>query len=132
MLLAGLIVISVALTCTMFATRQSMLGFPCAIFWAVMGGQGYLQSTATWDIYYIVFFASMGMTIFSLFAMYGLRGKDLSGPDADEEPFIDEEKEPDISGIDKNNDEASGIDGEKPSKRTKELRERAARRRRKT
>ena len=78
------------LTVAMFATRNMMLGFPCAIFWGIFGGYSYLQSTETWDWQYILFFASMGMVIFSLSTMYALRKKDLAGPDADKGKFIDE------------------------------------------
>ncbi|KKK90673.1 hypothetical protein LCGC14_2720680, partial [marine sediment metagenome] len=56
--------ISVALTWAMFSTRQMMLGFPCAIFWAILGGFAYTQSVIDWDLFYLVFFASFGMTIF--------------------------------------------------------------------
>ena len=74
----------------MFVTRNMMLGFPCAIFWGIFGGYAYMQSATTWDWQYILFFASMGMVIFSLFAAFALRRKDLAGPDADKGAFIDE------------------------------------------
>jgi len=82
--------LAVALTYAMFHNKQVMLGFPSAIFWALLGGHSYTLSTVTWDMYYFLFFASMGMTIFSLVAMYALRSKDLAGPDADKGAFIDE------------------------------------------
>ena len=76
MLLAGFIVIAVALTCAMFGTKQSMLGFPCAIFWALTGGEAYTLSTAAWDIYFLFAFASLlGMVTFTSLAAYGLREK---------------------------------------------------------
>ena len=75
MLFYALIVIPLALTCTMFATRQMMLGFPSGMFWAILGGYAYTQSLVLWDIYYIVFFASMGMLIFTIFAAFALREK---------------------------------------------------------
>jgi hypothetical protein len=81
---------ALGLTVTMFATRNMMLGFPSAIFWGILGGYAYIQSAATWDWQYILFFASMGMVIFSLFAAFALRKKDLAGPDADKGKFIDE------------------------------------------
>ena len=81
--------IATALTWAMFSTRQSMLGFPAAIFWAVFGGDCYIHSTATWDIYFLLAFASLlGMTFFSIYAAFGLREKKDTGTDEDE--FIDE------------------------------------------
>ena len=97
-LLGMLILLPVALTSVLFHSRNVMLGFPATIFWAILGGYCYTESVATWDIYYFMFFASMGMAIFAMYAMYGLRARDLAGPDADEGRFIDEEKEPDIRG----------------------------------
>jgi hypothetical protein len=78
------------LTIAMFITRNMMLGFPSGIFWGILGGYSYLQSTETWDWQYLLFFASMGMVIFSLYAAFALRKKDLAGPDADKGKFIDE------------------------------------------
>ena len=76
MLFAVLAFAAIALTCAMFATKNSMLGFPSAIFWAITGGQAYTLSTVTWDIYYLIFFASaFGMTIFCVVGAYGLREK---------------------------------------------------------
>ncbi len=77
MLLITLVLIAVALTTTMFATRQSMLGFACALFWIMVGGQAYTLSTGAWaDIYFYLFFgAGFGMTTFTALAAYGLREK---------------------------------------------------------
>lgn len=139
MLLSILAIIAVALTCAMFATRNLLLGFPSAIFWAVLGGHCYQESTIDWDIYYLVFFASMGMAIFCMYAMYALREQDLSEPDADKGKYFDEVEEPDLRGnIDKPEgayvDEGKVFldeDGKptKPSSRVQGLRERAAKRR---
>jgi len=119
MLFGMLTAISIMLICIMFHSRNVMLGFPSAIFWAILGGYCYQQSVATWDIYYLMFFASFGMVIFCIFAMYGLRDKDLSGPDADEGKFFDEEKEPDLRG---------GFEQEpEPSARIRRLHDRANR-----
>jgi len=79
-----------ALTIVMFTTRNMMLGFPSAIFWGIFGGYAYMQSAEAWDWQYILFFASMGMVIFSLFAAFALRRKDLAGPDGDKGKFFDE------------------------------------------
>ena len=76
------------LTWSMFRTRQMMLGFPCAMFWVILGGVAYTESTTTWDLQYLMFFASMGMTIFSVLAMYGLRTKKQEIQDGDS--FLDE------------------------------------------
>jgi len=74
-----------------------MLGFPCLIFWAIFGGQSYTLSTATWDIYYLTFFASFGMAIFSAYAAFGLRTKKEELAEGD--PYIDEGKD-DVKFID--------------------------------
>lgn len=78
------------LTIAMFITRNMMLGFPSAIFWGILGGYAYTQSSSAWDWQYILFFASMGMVIFSMFAAFALRKRDLAGPDADKGKFLDE------------------------------------------
>lgn len=78
-------ILAVGLTVTMFATRNMLLGFPAGIFWAIHGGFAYQQSTQTWDWQYLLFFASIGMTIFSIYAAFALRKSDLAGPDTDEE-----------------------------------------------
>ncbi len=127
MLLSILAFIAVCLTIAMFVTKQAMLGFPCVIFWALIGAQGYTLSIMTWDMYYFVFFASMGMAIFSAIAGFGLREKrdtigdeEMDGSNTKTEPYIDEEKASDPFRIDSN---------EEPSDRTKKLRERAEKRR---
>lgn len=124
MLLTALMIISLALTCTMFATRERMLGFACGIFWVMTGAQSYTLSTVTWDMYYFLFFASaFGMTVFTILAQYGLREKRDSladeGLEKGEGGYIDEEKgekEPDILSEELET---------KPSKRTQRLRKRA-------
>jgi len=127
----GMILLAVLLTVAMFHTRNKLLGFPCLIFWAILGGYFYQQSEATWDINYLLFFASMGMAIFTGYAAYALRKSDLSGPNADEGAFIDEGGG---SGgkryvEDKESDEYIDEGESKPSARTRDLRARAARRR---
>lgn len=86
-----LALLAIALTVAMFFTRQAMLGFPCGIFWAILGGFSYIQSTATWDILYMVFFASFGMAIFTIFAAFALRTKKEELREGDS--FIDEGKD---------------------------------------
>ena len=97
MLFAVLAFAAIVLTYAMFQSRQSMLGFPCLIFWAIMGGYCYQESTATWDMYYFTFFASFGMAIFCAFAAYGLRTKKEELAEGD--PYIDEGKD-DVKFID--------------------------------
>ena len=138
MLFAVLAFAAVVLTYGMFQSRQVMLGFPCTIFWAILGGYCYQQSTATWDIYYLTFFGAFGMAIFSAFAAYGLRTKKEEL--ADEDTFIDEGKD-DIqfiddggskdSGDNRNNGNGDGAvtDDEKPRRVARSIRERAERRR---
>jgi len=132
MLLAGLIVIATALTVTMFASKSSMLGFPCLIFWAIMGGYCYQESTATWDLYYLTFFGAFGMAIFCAFAAYALKTKKEEAEEGD--LFFDEGGDKDVKFIDegsssKTDKGAIDEDGEKLSRRTRSIRERASRRR---
>ena len=75
LLLILLCCLAIALTYAMFVTRESMLGFPCGIFWGLSGGQAYTLHTTTWDMYYFLFFAAIGMLIFAIFAAFGLREK---------------------------------------------------------
>ena len=125
-LLSELILVAIALTVTMFATRESMLGFPCGIFWVLTCGQSYVLTVNPWvDIEYYLFIASFGMTIFTILGAFALREK--------RDTIADEEME---GGDGKYIDE--GYQGEektepKPEKkerrRSRELRERADRRR---
>jgi len=134
MLLAGLIVIATTLTATMFASKSSMLGFPCLIFWAIMGGYCYQESAATWDIYYLTFFGAFGMAIFSMLAAYALKTKKEEAREGD--LYFDEGGDKDVRYIDEGKSEAAPLidsytesDDEKPSRRTRSIRERASRRR---
>lgn len=124
MLLTMLGFISVALTWAMFQSKSSMLGFPCAIFWAIFGADAYQQSTAVWDIYYLIFFGSFGMVIFTMFAAYGLRTKKEEAKEGD--LYFDEGGDKDVKFIDEGKDED---DEDKPSKRRAGIRLRADQRR---
>ncbi len=132
MLFYALVVTSVALTCAMFATRNSMLGFPCLIFWAILGGDSYQLSAAAWDIYYLVFFASMGMAIFTGYAAFTLRKRDLNAPKKDwldSGKFIDEGRSKGDGNLAEKS-EGGYIDEETtPSRRTQDLHDRADARR---
>ncbi len=132
-LLGILVFVAVILTHTMFATKNSMLGFACAIFWSLVGAQAITLSTAAWDIYFLIGFGSLlGMVTLTGLGAFGLREKRDTladeGMDEDskvkDDSFADEhEKEADI-------DYWSGKDGEAPpSERSAAVRERAARRR---
>ena len=133
MLFAVLAFAAIVLTYGMFQSRQAMLGFPCLIFWAILGGYCYQQSAATWDIYYLTFFGSFGMAIFCAFAAYGLRTKKEELAEGSE--YIDEGKD-DVKFIDEGASEAkplidsySETDGDKPRRISRNIRERAERRR---
>jgi hypothetical protein len=125
-LMAIILFIALVLTCAMFGLREMMLGFPSAIFWAIGGGQAYTESAAIWDIYYFIFFASLGMAIYSMYAAYGVRKSDLDttgphgiDPDAsyhdEDKVAIDEMGEADIHT--------------RPSRATRNVRARADKRR---
>lgn len=128
-----LMAISVALTWALFQSRQAMLGFPCGIFWAILGGYAYTQTASFFpptDIYAFLGIASLlGMTPFTIFAAYGLRTKKEELAEGDE--FIDEGKD-DIKFIDeggKDKDTEPESDEEKPRRVSRSIRERASRRR---
>ena len=130
-LVLGLGVIALGLTVAMFVTKNHMLGFACAIFWAIFAGANYLNSQATWDIYYFMFFAGAGMTIFTMYGAFGLRPKDLAGPDADKGAFIDEGGSPkrtDDYGLGEDEDEFNRT-WNRGSEAAKRIRDRAERRR---
>jgi len=136
MLLASLIFIAVALTYGMFLSRQALMGFPCLIFWALVGGQSYLQSTVPWgDIYFYLFFSSFGMAVFCVLASFALRTKKEELADGDE--YIDEGKD-ELAFIDEGKnenklepliDKYTSANEDRPSRAVRGVRERAAKRR---
>ncbi len=99
MLLATLAFIAVVMTCAMAVSKQAMLGFPSAMFWMLFGGQAYILSEATWDIYFLVAIASLlGMTFFSMFGAYALRTKKEEAREGDQ--YFDEGGDKDVKFID--------------------------------
>ena len=113
-----LAVIPVALTWAMFHSKSMMLGFPCVIFWAVLGGYAYGQFTTPWVDwqFYLAIASLLGMVPFCALSAYGLREKhdtlaEEGMEEEGEEKYVDEEAEAE------------------PSDRTKALRDRAKRRR---
>ena len=125
-LLSELILVAIALTVTMFATKRAELGFPCAIFWAITGGQAYVLSVNAWvDLEYYLFFASFGMVIFTMLIAFGLREKRDTIADVEMEGgegnYIDERG--------KGEESLEVEPGKKERRRSRELRERAERRR---
>ncbi len=134
MLLGILALLLASLTVAMFATRQAMLGFPCLIFWALLGGYAYQQSATIWDLYYLLFFASIGMAIFCSLAAFALRTKKEEKQAGEE--YIDEggdDSQPTSASGAGNTGDASATDqpdsNDKPSRRVRVIRERAERRR---
>ena len=144
MTLLALAMLAMGLTVAMIISKNMLLGFPSAIFWAVLCGFMYTQSLATWDWQYLLSFASGGMVIFSCLAMYALRPQDLDPKPQDwlnSGKYIDEERKSDkkmtwTDPLDLPFDDGMGIDdiGGGPttrhrSQRVEELHKRAARRR---
>ena len=124
LLLLALLLLPLALTWAMFQNKSSLLGFPCLIFWSILGGYCYQQSAAAWDINYLMFFGSFGMAIFTAFAAYALRTKKEELAEGDE--FIDEGKD-DMVFIDEGKPDDTG--DEPVSSQRKALRGRADKRR---
>ncbi len=132
MLLTLLGFVAVILTLVMFQSKESMLGFPCALFWFLFGIQAYTLYAVMWDVYYCIFFFScLGMMPFSVYAAFGLREK----PDALETENEGEAiKEPSSKDKESEEEDTDEIDdyGEpitRPSKRVQALRDRAEKRR---
>ena len=118
---------AVFLTTAMFKSKQAMLGFPCLIFWCLLGGYCYLQSAIPWgDIYFYTFFASFGMGIFCAFAAFALRTKkeEIEAGELYIDEGTPEEKYIDEGG----KSEAEELE-DKPSRAVRSVRERAAKRR---
>jgi hypothetical protein len=144
MLLLGFLIAALVMTSVMFAKKEPMLGFPSAIFWMLTGAQAFTLSTNPWrDLYFYLFFVcSVGMTIFTMFAAYGLREKhDAIGEEEDEDGVTEYEQDSEKRNTNKssgsNEDRGHGTDHEdpfsgessRPSLRTQKLRERARERR---
>lgn len=79
--------IAVMMTVAMFVTKQTILGFPAALFWLILGGYAFTESTVAWGDwqYYLGFGSIAGMAIFTaLLAALSLRSKpDLTDDDND-------------------------------------------------
>ncbi len=99
MLMITLVILALSLTITMFALRQSMLGFPCGVFWFLAGAYCYSISTHLWtDPYYWLFFMfTLGMGLFTIFAAFALRKSDI--PDFAPGPPPDDTPEATINGL---------------------------------
>jgi len=128
MTLLALGLLALGLTIAMFATGSMMLGFPSALFWAILGGWAYTESSIPWgDWQYFLFFASMGMTVFTMFAAYGLRTKKEELEEGDE--FIDEGKD-DLKFIDEGGNGSGSEEPPEPTySRAQRLRDRVRKRR---
>jgi len=137
--LIALLLIPLFLTVAMFMSKQAMLGFPCALFWAILGGYAYTQSTTPWGDwqYYLAFGSLLGMTVFTALAAFGLREKRDTladeGMEKGDGGYFDEEGKAKggyiHEGREKGDDLFSIEDASKPSKRTQDLRDRAKDRR---
>ena len=136
--------IALTLTYAMFSSRNAMLGFPSAMFWAIFGAHSYMLSTVPWgDIYYYLAFASLlGMTTFTALGAFGLRERHDSISDKEmesgESGYIDEGnrgKNKDRPGegetVSASSAKDDGLDNtdDRLSRRTVAIRERAKKRR---
>lgn len=126
MLLGMLAFMAVALTCTMFMSRQMMLGFASALMWALVGAQAYTLSTVPWgDLYFYIAFSSFfGMTIFCSLAAYGLREREDAVDEEDDGSGSGDGFEKEKTAI----KEPSESSEDQTSDRTRRLRDRANRR----
>lgn len=117
--------IAAGLTVGMFATKQMVLGFGSAMFWAVLGAYAYTESATAWGDwqYYLFFVSTFGMVILTIFSAYGLRTRKEEKRVGDQ--LIDEGKK-DQKFIDEGEEEEPE---EKVSSKVKGIRARAAKRR---
>jgi hypothetical protein len=119
---------AVGLLIAMTATKQMMLGFPTAILWFILGGYSYTQSSTPWsDWQYYLFFASMGIGIFSMFAAYALRTKKEEAQEGD--LYFDEGGDKDVKFVDEGSDSEKDVGEDKPRRVSRDIRDRAERRR---
>jgi hypothetical protein len=130
--------VATVLTLAMFISRQAMLGFACVIFWLLFGADCIVLSVYTWDIYFTTGFGAMlGMTVVCGMGAFGLREKKDSGTDEDD--WVDEDKrvtvyhgETTAGAKQAESDDLppdDSMDGKsQPSARTKELHNRAKKR----
>lgn len=122
-------IVAAGLTVAMFTTRNSLLGFPSAIFWAILGAYAYTQSSVAWgDWQYYLFFASaFGMTIFTALAAYSLREKRDSLGDRSVERNDNKEEAPSAAFEDivkEPHDSAFDMGENTPSRTTQRIRNR--------
>ena len=127
MLFAVLAFAAVVLTYALFQSRQAMLGFPCLIFWAILSGYCYQESTTTWDIYYLTFFGSIFVGVFCALAAFALRTKKEEAQEGD--LYFDEGGDNDVKFIDESGKSDTDTDEDKPRKSSRQIRDRADRRR---
>jgi len=135
--------IAVTLTLVMFRSKEPMLGFACVIFWSLFGAQCINLAVYDWDIYFTTGFgALLGMNILcGMGAFQFFKGSRKGREDSD---FIDKDDGTQYLGESKsearraenldNDDSMSESNDDsmdrpsQPSARTKELRERARKR----
>lgn len=129
---------AVWLTCCMHSSKSMMLGFPCAILWALAGATFYLVPraidpmpdmewvTGWWN--WIGFSFFFGMVVFSVLSAYALRTKKEEADEGD--LYFDEGGDKDVKFIDEGGgSDNTTDDAEKPSARIKGIRDRANKRR---
>lgn len=85
-LYATLALIAMGLTVGGMAVQQNFIMMIAAIFWFLSAGFAYTQSTAAWDIYYLIFFASMfiGVVVLSAGLYQWRRGKAVITDETDD------------------------------------------------
>jgi hypothetical protein len=127
--------LALGLTIAMFTSKQMMLGFPCVIFWAILGGYAYTQASQffppiDWQGF-LALGSLLGMVPFSALAAYALRTKKEELAEGDE--YIDEGKDDvkfiDEGGKNSKRDPGADMDDDKPRRSSRNIRERAERRR---
>lgn len=119
----ALILLALGLTISTFALKsgRTILAFASAGAWVILGVYSYTQSTATWDIYYALFWLSMGMVLVCVLVPAVLREKkeeDISADDIDEYGDKDLMADMETNRKDKERfDKLSGSRKQRPRKR---------------
>ena len=80
--LVGIMFMSIGLMVVGFVLRRTALAWSGSGFWLASAGASYIQSSVTWDVYFLVMWLSFGMAIVSF--MLGMVVREQSDtPDSD-------------------------------------------------
>lgn len=111
-------ILALGLTIAMFVTKEMMLAFPAAMFWGILSGYAYTSSVTDWDTPMLLGFASGGMVMFCVLAMFALRKRDLDAKKGDYEGEGKDEGEEDEERPERSPDSDNENGSSRQSKRS--------------